>query len=45
MELAPYCTAEDVARWLESEDTAKLCVFLSIPVENSPLCRSKIPHP
>jgi hypothetical protein len=28
MELAPCCPAEDVAKWLESEDTAKLCVFL-----------------
>ena len=28
MELAPGCPAEDVAKWLETEDRAKLSVFL-----------------
>ncbi len=28
MELAPGCPAEDVAKWLETEDRAKLSSFL-----------------
>lgn len=28
LELAPKCTAECVAKWLEEQDTSRLCVFL-----------------